>query len=106
MTWEQMQETMAFLLESTKSHDAQIEKLIDSMKEWQEDRRQMHTTMLNVFERMEKNQKDTFARMDRMEAEARELSLAADARSQAADARMARLEKLFEQSITRGKNGQ
>ena len=95
MTWEQMQETMAFLLESTKSHDAQIEKLIDSMKEWREDRQQMNTTMLNLIEQ----QKATFARMDRMEA-------AAEARSKEADARMARLEKLFEQSITRGKNGQ
>jgi ferritin-like metal-binding protein YciE len=101
MTWEQMHETMAFLLASQASHDAQIEKLIenqaklqDSMREWHEDRQQMNKTMLNLIER----QNATFERLDKMES-------AAEQRSKEADARMTRLEKLFERSITRGQNG-
>ena len=101
MTWEQMEQTMAFLLESQKSLDSnmhklveKVDKLTDNMKEWHEDRQQMNKTMLNLMEQ----QKTTFERLDKMEAEGLE-------RSKEADARMARLEKLFERSITRGQNG-
>lgn len=101
MTWEQMQETMAFLLESQKSLDSnmhklveKVDKLTDNMQEWHEDRQQMNKTMLNLIER----QNATFERLDKMETAALE-------RSKEADARMTRLEKLFERSITRGQNG-
>lgn len=88
------EEIITFLLQSQKSLDSQLHKVVEtmgrieaSMIEWYEDRHQMHTTMTNVFERMDKFAAD------------------AEKRSKEADARMARLEKLFERSIKRDGNG-
>ena len=103
------EELIALLIESQRSTDSQLGQLIEtvdrmagkvdrvmeSMTEWHEDRQQMHKTMLSLIER----QQATFERMDKFAADA-------EARSKEADARIARLEKLFERSIERGPNGQ
>lgn len=110
------EEIIAFLLQSQKSLDSQLHQVVEtmdrlednlhglqssveklarttdflqsSMREWHEDRHQVHLTMTNVLERMDKYAAD------------------AETRSKEADARMTRLEKLFERSISRGSNGQ
>jgi len=108
MNWEQIQEEMAFIRESIKSHDDQISRMAEKVdnlreivkehqinfKEFQEDRIQINNTLRSVIEQMAERDKVADAR-----------AAAADARNAAADARMARLEKLFERSISRGKNG-
>ena len=110
------EELIALLIESQRSTDSQLGQLIetvdrltgkvdlmaekvnrvmDSMTEWHEDRQQMHKNMLSLIER----QQASFELMDKFAADA-------EARSKEADARIARLEKLFERSIERGPNGQ